>query len=125
MTNRLFYGDNLAVLRGEIGDGSVDLIYFDPPFNSNANYNVLFKSRTGEGSDAQIEAFEDSWHWNDSAETAFDEVIESGNSAAAELLRAMRGFLGENDMMAYLATIRLRRTVPLPVPGRNSSGCGA
>jgi site-specific DNA-methyltransferase (adenine-specific) len=108
MTNRLFYGDNLAVLRGEIGDGSVDLIYLDPPFNSNANYNVLFKSRTGEGSDAQIEAFEDSWHWNDSAETAFDEVIKSGNSAAAELLRAMRGFLGENDMMAYLAMMAVR-----------------
>ena len=58
MTNKLFYGDNLEVLRGELADESVDLIYLDPPFNSNANYNVLFKSRTGEGSDAQITAFE-------------------------------------------------------------------
>lgn len=108
MTNRLYYGDNLEVLRGEIADESVDLIYLDPPFNSNANYNVLFKSRTGEGSDAQIMAFEDSWHWNDSAEDAFDQVIRSGNSAAAELLRAMRSFLGENDMMAYLAMMAVR-----------------
>ena len=71
-TNKLFYGDNLEVLRDEIADESVDLIYLDPPFNSNANYNVLFKSKTGGGADAQIEAFEDTWHWDDRAEDAFD-----------------------------------------------------
>ncbi|MES2119358.1 MAG: DNA methyltransferase [Pseudomonadota bacterium] len=108
MTNKLFYGDNLDVLREHIASESVDLIYLDPPFNSNANYNILFKSKTGDGSDAQIEAFEDSWHWNDHAEDAFDQVIRSGNTAAAELLRAMRGFLGENDMMAYLAMMAIR-----------------
>jgi DNA modification methylase len=108
VTNKLYYGDNLDVLRNEIASESVDLIYLDPPFNSNANYNILFKSRTGDGSDAQIEAFEDTWHWNDHAEAAFDEVIRSGNTAAAELLRAMRGFLGENDMMAYLAMMAIR-----------------
>lgn len=106
--NKLFYGDNLDVLRDSIASGSVDLIYLDPPFNSNANYNILFKSKTGDGSDAQIEAFEDTWHWNDHAEDAFDQVIRSGNTAAAELLRAMRGFLGENDMMAYLAMMAIR-----------------
>ncbi|MEQ7874183.1 site-specific DNA-methyltransferase [Sphingomonas sp. ASV193] len=106
--NKLFYGDNLNVLRDHIADESVDLIYLDPPFNSNANYNILFKSKTGDGSDAQIEAFEDTWHWNDHAEDAFDQVIRSGNTAAAELLRAMRGFLGENDMMAYLAMMAIR-----------------
>ena len=74
MTNRLYYGDNLDVLREQIADASVDLIYLDPPFNSNANYNVLFKSKTGEGADAQITAFEDTWHWNDRAEDAFDQV---------------------------------------------------
>ena len=108
MTNKLFYGDNLDVLRAEIGSECVDLVYLDPPFNSNANYNVLFKSKSGEGADAQITAFEDTWHWNDHAEDAFDQVIRSGNTAAAELLRAMRGFLGENDMMAYLAMMAIR-----------------
>ena len=108
MTNKLFYGDNLDVLREHIASESVDLIYLDPPFNSNANYNILFKSKTGDGSDAQIEAFEDTWHWNDHAEDAFDQVIPSGNTAAAELLRAIRGFLGENDMMAYLAMMAIR-----------------
>ena len=108
MTNKLFYGDNLDVLREHIASESVDLIYLDPPFNSNANYNILFKSKTGDGADAQIEAFEDTWHWNDHAEDAFDQVIRSGNTDAAELLRAMRQFLGENDMMAYLSMMAIR-----------------
>src|SRR4051794_32326204 len=92
MTNHLFYGDNLRVLREEIEDESVDPIYLDPPFNSQANYNVLFRAPTGEHSKAPIEAFEDTWHWNDSAEQAFDEVIQSGNTDASEMLRAMRSF---------------------------------
>ena len=100
MTNHLYYGDNLEVLRGSIRDESVDLIYLDPPFNSNANYNVLFRAPSGEGSQAQIEAFEDTWHWNDAAEKAFDEVMGSGNGDAAEMLRAVRAFLKDNDMMA-------------------------
>ncbi len=108
MTNKLYFGDNLHVLREHIAPGSVDLVYLDPPFNSNANYNILFKSPDGGDSDAQIEAFEDSWHWNDSAEEAFDDVMRSGNTAAFELLRAMRAFLGDNDMMAYLAMMAVR-----------------
>ncbi len=106
--NHLYYGDNLAVLRKEIPDDSVDLIYLDPPFNSNANYNILFKSPTGSSSDAQIEAFEDTWHWNDAAEDAFDQVARSGNTRAFDLLNAIRRFLGENDMMAYLAMMAVR-----------------
>ena len=106
--NRLYYGDNLEVLRNEIKDETVDLIYLDPPFNSQANYNVLFKAPSGEQSHAQIEAFEDTWHWGDSAEHAFDEVMKSGNTDAAELLRAMRSFLKENDMMGYLAMMAVR-----------------
>jgi site-specific DNA-methyltransferase (adenine-specific) len=108
MTNHLYYGDNLAVLRESIQDASVDLIYLDPPFNSNASYNVLFKGPQGNESAAQIEAFDDTWHWNDSAEAAFGEVLRSGNGAAAEMLRAMRSFLGENDMMAYLSMMAVR-----------------
>ena len=72
--NTLFYGDNLEILRRHIDDESVDLVYLDPPFNSSATYNVLFKSPAGEGSQAQIEAFEDTWHWNHHAEDAFDQV---------------------------------------------------
>ena len=112
--NALFYGDNLTVLRESIKDESVDLVYLDPPFNSQATYNVLFKAPSGEQSHAQIEAFEDSWHWGDSAEDAFDGVLKSGNTDAAELLRALRSFLKENDMMAYLAmmAVRLLRWTP-------------
>jgi site-specific DNA-methyltransferase (adenine-specific) len=108
MPNHLYYGDNLQVLREHIADESVDLIYLDPPFNSQANYNVLFRAPTGEQSQAQIEAFEDTWHWNDSAERAFDEVMQSGNTDPAEMLRAMRAFLKENDLMAYLTMMAVR-----------------
>ena len=83
--NHLYYGDNLQILREHIKDESADLIYLDPPFNSQATYNVLFKAPSGEQSEAQIEAFEDTWHWNDLAEQAFDEVMHSGNSDVAEL----------------------------------------
>lgn len=108
MGNRLYYGDNLDILRQHIGDESVDLIYLDPPFNSNATYNVLFKAPGGEQSQSQIEAFDDTWHWGEPAERAFDAVMTSGNTDAAEMLRAMRGFLKENDMMAYLAMMAVR-----------------
>ena len=108
LMNRLYYGDNLDVLRGCIDDESVDLIYLDPPFNSQATYNVLFKSTAGEKSRAQIGAFEDTWHWGDEAELAFDGVMSSGSTDAAEMLRAMRSFLKENDMMAYLCMMAVR-----------------
>jgi site-specific DNA-methyltransferase (adenine-specific) len=107
-TNHLYYGDNLDILRAHIATDSVDLVYLDPPFNSQANYNILFKAHAGGQSQAQIEAFADTWHWNEHAETAFDEVMQSGNADAAEMLRAMRSFLKENDMMAYLAMMSVR-----------------
>ena len=78
--NHLYYGDNLRVLRESVRDESVDLIYLDPPFNSNASYNVLFKGPQGAESAAQIEAFDDTWHWNDSAEAAFGDVMRGGNA---------------------------------------------
>lgn len=107
-TNHLYYGDNLEILREHVASESVDLVYLDPPFNSSATYNVLFRSPSGAQSQAQIEAFEDTWHWNESAERAFDEVIGSGSTNTAELLRAMRAFLKENDLMAYLAMMAVR-----------------
>lgn len=106
--NALYYGDNLAVLRESIADESVDLIYLDPPFNSKASYNVLFKAPSGAGSQAQIEAFEDTWHWNESTRIAFEEVLTGSNSDASIMLRAMRSALGENDMMAYITMMAVR-----------------
>ena len=106
--NRLYYGDNLRVLRESIADESVDLIYLDPPFNSQANYNVLFKSTAGEQSKAQIEAFDDTWHWGDEAELAFDGVMTGPNTDASEMLRSIRDFLKENAMMAYLSMMAVR-----------------
>ncbi len=108
--NTLYYGDNLEILRDrdKFPNQSIDLIYLDPPFNSSASYNVLFRSPSGEQSHAQIEAFQDTWHWTKEAEQAFDEVMQGGNADASELLRAMRLFLKENDVMAYLAMMAIR-----------------
>lgn len=108
MNNTLYYGDNLDILRAKIESDSFDLVYLDPPFNSQSTYNVLFHAPTGEGSQAQIQAFTDTWHWNEQAELAYGEVLSSRNSDAAEMLRAMRLFLRENDMMAYLTMMTIR-----------------
>src|ERR1017187_313301 len=108
--NKLFFGDNLEVLRKDVPAESVDLIYLDPPFNSNANYNVLFKERkTGKKSAAQITAFEDTWHWTlQDSQIAYEEVVKSGHSKLSDLIQAMRKFLGESDMMAYLVMMAVR-----------------
>ena len=108
--NRLYYGDNLHVLRDTqaFPDACVDLIYLDPPFNSKRDYNLLFKSPKGQQSEAQITAFEDSWHWGEQAEREFDELLHQPNTDVAEMMKALRAFLGENDMMAYLTMMANR-----------------
>ena len=108
--NTLYYGDNLSILREHIPNESVDLIYLDPPFNSNASYNVLFKAPEGHQSKAQIEAFDDTWHWTDAAEVAFDQVVKNkfGNSDISTLIMALRQILKTNDMMAYLTMMAVR-----------------
>ncbi|MCC6007688.1 MAG: site-specific DNA-methyltransferase [Rhodobacteraceae bacterium] len=109
MANHLFYGDNLKVLRDSIGDGSVDLIYLDPPFNSNADYSYIFKDESGNHSGAQIKAFEDTWHWDDMVSgQALVEVRNSPYQNAAAMLDAMVGFLGKNPMTAYLCMMAVR-----------------
>lgn len=105
--NRLYFGDNLQVLREHIPDESVDLVYLDPPFNSNATYNVLFKETSGAKSSAQITAFDDTWHWGTDAEATYREVVEAGGKLG-DLLAAMLSFLGRNDMMAYLTMMAPR-----------------
>jgi len=103
----LYFGDNLHVLREYVRSESVDLIYLDPPFNSNASYNVLFTTPEGRKSEAQSAAFEDTWHWEIEAQVAFDAVLASG-SGAANMLRAFRSMLSDSDMMAYLAMMTIR-----------------
>ena len=110
--NQLYFGDNLNILRDYVADESVDLIYLDPPFNSNATYNVLFREREGDESAAQIAAFEDTWHWSMDSESAYQEVVTEGAGKVADLLAAMRSFLGQNDMMAYL-TMMTQRMIEL------------
>jgi site-specific DNA-methyltransferase (adenine-specific) len=107
-SSKLYYGDNLAVLRDSISNESVDLIYLDPPFNSSRDYNILFSSPEGGKSEAQITAFEDSWHWGEQAEAEFTEILNSGRTHVAEMIQALRNFLGENDMMAYLVMMANR-----------------
>ena len=83
--NQLFYGDNLDVLRLHVLDESVDLVYLDPPFNSNADYNVLFAERDGTQAAAQIKAFEDTWRWDRrrGARVSYEVVVESGGRRVA------------------------------------------
>ncbi len=115
--NRLYYGDNLDVLRRYVKDESVDLIYLDPPFNSRQDYNVLFAEKDGARSSSQIMAFEDTWEWNLDAEKAYQEIVEAGGRVS-DAMRAFRTFLGHSDMIAYLAMmaprlIELRRVLKI------------
>ena len=111
MTNTLYYGDNLPVLRQYIADESVDLVYLDPPFNSNASYNVLFREKSGEESPAQIKAFTDTWEWTLEAERTFEQDIiynPQAPSAVKEMITALRQFVGQNALMAYLVMMTPR-----------------
>ena len=111
MTNTLYYGDNLDILRQHVPDESVDLVYLDPPFNSNANYNVLFKEQSGEASPAQIRAFTDTWEWTQEAERTYEQEIITNPGTPAnvkEMVSAFRQFIGSNAMMAYLVMMAPR-----------------
>lgn len=100
--NTLFYGDNLPVLREYIPDESVDLVYHDPPFNSNRSYDVLFKDESGHEADAQITAFDDTWHWGEQAEILYAQLVTDINGKVGRMIGALRSAIGENQMMAYL-----------------------
>jgi site-specific DNA-methyltransferase (adenine-specific) len=134
-TNKLYFGDNLKILREYVPDASVDLIYLDPPFNSSssafarggepfsfaqgrelverresnrATYNVLFKEKSGEESAAQITAFEDTWQWGRESEAVYREIVERGPHKLADLMQALLAFLVGNGMMAYLVMMAVR-----------------
>ncbi|MEW6226001.1 MAG: site-specific DNA-methyltransferase [Chloroflexota bacterium] len=104
--NTLYYGDNLDVLRRHVKDESVDLVYLDPPFSSNADYNVLFAEH-GEKAAAQVQAFSDTWEWNTEARAAYEDVVEAGGHVA-DTMRAFRTMIPGSDMLAYLAMMAPR-----------------
>jgi site-specific DNA-methyltransferase (adenine-specific) len=106
--NRLYYGDNLGVLRDHIASASVDLIYLDPPFNSKKEYNLLFKEASGRSAGAQVAAFEDTWRWDESAGRAYAEIVERAPANVASLVAAFCDALGHNDLTAYLVMMTVR-----------------
>lgn len=108
MRNTLYYGDNLAILREYIPSESVDLVYLDPPFNSNRSYNVLFKHETGGEAQAQVQAFADTWHWNEHAIATYHGLVTHGSPEVAAMIGALHEIIGENQMMAYLTMMAAR-----------------
>lgn len=109
--NTLYYGDCLGVLLG-MDDACVDLIYLDPPFNSKRDYNAFFSTHSGKESTAQVTAFEDTWQWGQQAESEYQDLLKSTAAGALgeTLMPALRAFLGESDMMAYLVMMASRLT---------------
>lgn len=105
--NLLYYGDNLDILRRYVADESVDLVYLDPPFNSNATYNVLFAEHHGEQAASQIKAFEDTWTWDLATEWSYKTTIEAGGQVS-KALQAFHTLLGPSNMLAYLAMMAPR-----------------
>ena len=108
--NKLYYGDNLEILRKYIPDNSVDLIYLDPPFNSKADYNVIFREENGKKPISQIKAFSDFWHWDEEAQKTYQELLANPKvpEKLKKLIVAFENFLGHNDMMAYLVMMAIR-----------------
>src|SRR3990167_3367121 len=109
----LFFGDNLEILRNKFPDECIDLIYLDPPFNSNKEYNILFKEGVIKNN-AQLRAFDDSWHWTEEAERTFEELVGARNSKTKinteipDLLQGFGKILARNDRMAYLVMMAIR-----------------
>jgi len=114
--NKLYFGDNLDILKDKIPDNSVDLIYLDPPFKSGKTYNIIFQPEVGEykGATAQIKTFEDTWKWGEEAERNYEGLIrgtiikEKPNQKLIDLMKSMRSYLGECSMMAYLSMMAPR-----------------
>lgn len=106
--NTLYYGDNLPILREHIEPASVDLVYLDPPFNSSRSYNVLFRDEAGRAADAQVTAFEDTWHWNARTAELYFDLVTRGGERLATMIGALYEAIGTNQMMAYLVMMAAR-----------------
>ncbi len=109
-TNVLYFGDNLEILRNRdyFPDNCVDLIYLDPPFSSKKDYNILFKENGGVESEAQIKAFTDTWHWTQTAQNTYHDIVVDGPIKVSKLIGALHDAIGGNDVMAYLVMMTAR-----------------
>ena len=106
--NKLFYGNNLTVMREKIPDESVDLVYLDPPFKSDLNYNLLFKTDGLHPDEAQMTAFKDTWVWDEGAQSAYDEIQGLSNVDLVNVVNALFAGLGRVPMMAYVVNMAIR-----------------
>ena len=115
LANKLYYGDNLDILRDHryFPDACVDLIYLDPPFNSSRSYNVLFKDESGRQSDAQITAFEDTWHWGETAERTLDDLVMNAPPAVAAAMEALRTIVLSLEMRARRSRLPVLTVISL------------
>src|SRR3990172_7963123 len=114
-TRIIYYGDNLDMLRAHISTESVDLVYLDPPFKSQQQYNLLFRTVKGEPAEAQVRAFSDTWRWDQAARATYEELMESPSvpGKVSKMVEAFHQFLagprGEgSEMLAYLVMMTPR-----------------
>jgi DNA modification methylase len=111
--NKLYYGDNLEILRKYIKDETIDLCYIDPPFNSKRNYNQIYNNIGGEDR-AQAQAFVDTWTWDENADSGYLEIVSNHGGRfqkqSISLLQGLMGVLGKDSLLAYLVSMTLRVT---------------
>src|ERR1700690_3659246 len=106
--NSLLYGDNLPIMRKTLASESVDLVYLDPPFKSDLNYNVLFKADGLKADEAQVTAFKDTWTWDEAAQTTYDELQNVQNVTLVNFVNALHAGLQRTPMLAYLVNMAIR-----------------
>ena len=108
---KLYYGDNLDILRRKIKDESIDLCYIDPPFNSKRNYNQIYNN-VGTEDRAQAQAFVDIWTWDTLAENGLTEILANDHGRftkqTIELIKGLLAVLGKGSLLAYMVAMTLR-----------------
>lgn len=106
--NTLCFGDNLEILNEYIDSDSIDLIYLDPPFNSQRDYNLLFKDAGGRPSESQAAAFVDTWQWNETTQTSYEDLVKNASGQTSIMLESFRRLLGTDSLMSYLVMMTAR-----------------